>query len=74
LPANDLVLPRFARARSRRRVFRLGHGVSASNRLFRRRRTDQRIKKLLEIVIRITSRANTLEEQVPLRTPRRSMS
>jgi hypothetical protein len=32
------------------------------------------IEKLLEIAIRITSRANTLEEQVPLRIPRRNMS
>jgi hypothetical protein len=66
--------PSFARARSRRRVFRLGHGVCASNRLFRRRHTDQMIEKLLEIAIRITSRANTLEGPVPLRIPRRSMS
>jgi hypothetical protein len=66
--------PRFARTRSRRRVFCLGHRVCASNHLFHRGRTDQMIEKLLEIAIRITSRANTLEGQVPLRIPRRSMS
>ena len=42
-------------------MFRLGHAVCASNRLFRGRRTDQMIEKLLEIAIRIASRANTLE-------------
>jgi hypothetical protein len=32
------------------------------------------IEKLLEIAIRITPRANTLEGQVPLRIPRRGVS
>jgi hypothetical protein len=43
LSANDLPLPRPACARWRRRMFCLGRGACVSDRLFRRRRTDQMI-------------------------------